>query len=129
MKIYNLGEIKHRELSSGSTPEMFSTSAALADLLGFKNICIFHDTVPPGRRSSLPHIHTRKEEMVFVLAGTPTLRLGDEVATLKPGDFVGFRPGEGPLHVLENHSDEDFQILVIASNPNDDVPLYQSETG
>ncbi|HVT13681.1 MAG TPA: cupin domain-containing protein [Fimbriimonadaceae bacterium] len=124
MKLYNLAEVEHRELGSEETREKFSISFSLAELFGFKNVCAFHDIVPPGRRSSLPHIHSEKEEMVLVLAGTPTLRLGDEVAVLKPGDFVGFRPGERPLHVIENHSGEDAAILVIASNPPDDQPIY-----
>lgn len=124
MQSYNLAEIPHRELAASDGTEKFSVSASLADLFGFRNVCIFHDIVPPGRRSSLPHIHTAKEELVFVLAGTPTLGLGDETRTLRPGDFVGFRPGERPLHVIENRSDMEAQILVIASNPSNDEPIY-----
>lgn len=124
MTVYNLAQVEHRELSLSETGEKFSVSFSLAEMFGFKHVCAFHDIVPPGRRSSLPHIHTAKEEMVLVLAGTPTLRLGEEAAVLRPGDFVGFGPGEWPLHVIENHSDEEVQLLVIASNPSTDKPLY-----
>ncbi|HWA82078.1 MAG TPA: cupin domain-containing protein [Fimbriimonadaceae bacterium] len=124
MNLHNLTHVSHRELTSKETGERFSVSFSLAELFGFKNVCAFHDVVPPGRRSSLPHIHSKKEELVIVLAGTPTLLLGDEIAVLNPGDFVGFRPGERPLHVIENRSDEEAAILVIASNPPDDQPIY-----
>ncbi|HTQ09294.1 MAG TPA: cupin domain-containing protein [Fimbriimonadaceae bacterium] len=124
MRVHSLSETPHVELHSEETGEKLSVSFSLAEVFGFKDVCAFHDVVPPGRRSSLPHIHTAKEEMVLVLTGTPTLRLGEESAQLRPGDFVGFRPGEMPLHVIENRSDEEAAILVIASNPPEDIPIY-----
>jgi len=124
MHVHSLSGTPHKELISEESGEKFSVSFSLAEIFGFRHVCAFHDVVPPGRRSSLPHIHTAKEEMVLVLQGTPTLKLGDEQAVLKPGDFVGFAPGARPLHVIENRTEADVAILVIASNPPDDRPIY-----
>jgi len=57
----------------------------------------------PGARSSLLHRHTRQQEFVCVLAGTPVLRLDAAEHELAPGVCIGFR-SDGPAHCLVNRS-------------------------
>jgi len=82
-KKQSVSELSHVKLQSKKTGEGFPLSAILSDPLGFKDIFVHHEIIPAGRRSSSPHAHSRREEMIYVLSGTvfahssnPT---GDEV--------------------------------------------------
>jgi uncharacterized cupin superfamily protein len=120
----NIADLNHRELQSSKTGEKFSLSAALSDSFGFKDVFIHHEIIPPGRRSSSPHAHTHREEMIFVLEGAPVAHVGSESYQLKPGDYLGFPPGRENTHVVENPTSEPVKLLVIASNPAEDEVLY-----
>ena len=120
MRVFNLKDVQHKELSSDR--EKFSLSAVLTDLIGFEKVFIHHDIIPQGRHSSSPHSHSLKEEMVIVLEGYPTAHLGDIAKKLKPGDFVGFKAGE--IHYLENTASVDAHLLVICSKDDKDIITY-----
>jgi uncharacterized cupin superfamily protein len=124
MKINNLNTLMHEELVSPKTEELYSQSAVLTELLGFKDIFVHHEILPPGRKTSSPHRHTRQEEMVIVLNGSPACHVGDQTIQLKPGDFIGFQPDSSELHTIENLTNEAVQLLVICSNPKDDYVIY-----
>jgi uncharacterized cupin superfamily protein len=66
--------------------------------------------------------------MIVVLEGCPVTRIGATTYSLKPGDFLGFPPGKENTHVVENPTDQDVKLLVIASNPDRDDVLYESLT-
>jgi uncharacterized cupin superfamily protein len=121
---YSIADTKHDELTSTQSGEKFSLSAVLSSTFGFKDVFVHHEIIPPGRRSSSPHAHTHREEMVYVLSGSPEVFLGGEVKTLAPGDFIGFRPGAENIHCVTNNTKEDIRLLVIASNPKDDAVIY-----
>ncbi len=120
LKIFNLQEVEYFEL--GSEKEKFSLSAVLSDSIDFKKIFVHYDILSPGKRSSLPHTHSKTEEMMVVLGGNPTVVLEDERTELKPGDFIGFQPGE--KHVVENQSREEVKLLFICSKDKDDQITY-----
>ena len=111
----NLESLPHKELRSARTGEVFSLSAVLTDALGFKDLFIHHDIIPPGHRASSSHAHSHREEMVLVLSGEVTARIDKGTVQLRAGDFLGFSPGQ--THVVENTGSATAKILVIASNP------------
>jgi len=117
----------HQELQSSRTGEKFSLSAVLTDPVGFKDMFVHHEIIPPGRRASGAHFHTRREEMVFVLRGQVTAWSNGAELVLLSGEFVAFSPGEANAHCLRNEGDTDAHVLVIASNPGDDEVGYVSE--
>jgi uncharacterized cupin superfamily protein len=123
MKPGNVAQIEHRELQSKSA-EKFSLSAVLSDLAGFKDLFIHHEILPPGRRSSSPHAHSHREEMIFVLEGEPTAHSGDQAFKMKPGDFLALPPGQDHFHFIENETQHEVRLLVVASNPKDDRVIY-----
>ena len=127
-RIGKLSHLAHRELKSRSG-EAFSHSAVLTDILGFKDIFVHHEILPPGRHASSPHFHSHQEEMIVVLKGKPTVHLGSNQAQLEPGDFVGFRPGSKELHFLENKTQEEAHVLVISSRSGDDRVQYSTSKG
>lgn len=63
-----------------------------------------------GKSSSL-HFHTKKEEMIFVLVGKPTVHIGNMSAQLNPRDFIGFKPGTDAYY-LENLTDSEVHLLI-----------------
>ena len=76
---------------------------------------------PPGAAVSPMHVHHANEEMILVLAGTPTLRAADGVRQLKPGDVVPCLRGPRGAHRLENHSDEPIRVLIVSTMVEPDV--------
>jgi uncharacterized cupin superfamily protein len=117
-------DLEHHELWSQRTGEKFSLSAVLTEALGFKDVFVHHEIIPPGRRSSGTHFHSRREEMVFVLEGNVKAWCEGTEVLLEPGDFVGFPPGKGNAHYLINDGDHPARVLAIASNPDDDQVEY-----
>lgn len=124
MKVYNVNMLAHKELVSTSSGEIFSKSAVLTEILGHQDIFIHHEILLPGRRSSSPHSHTHREEIIFVLKGSPTIHLGDQGIQLQPEDFIGFEPGSTQLHFIENATTEEVRFLVICSNPENDQVVF-----
>lgn len=124
IEILNIKNLKHKELTSKNTGEKFSLSAVISSIYSFKDFFIDHEILPPGRKSSSPHFHTKKEEMVFVLAGKPTVYIGNRSAQLNPGDFIGFKPAIYDAHYLENLTDSEVHILMISSNNSEDEINY-----
>jgi uncharacterized cupin superfamily protein len=125
MKILNINEIPHLELQSAS--EKFSLSAVLTEHLGFKDVFVHHEIIPPGKRCSSPHCHKHQEEMLIVLSGNPTVHIGKESAELKPGDFVGFKPTTNEFHFVENTTGTEARVLMICSKILNDEILYEEK--
>ncbi len=74
----------------------------------------------PGAPVSPLHFHHANEELLFVLEGTPTLRLGqDDERVLAAGEIVAFPAGPGGTHQVLNRSDTSARVLICATN---DVP-------
>lgn len=66
------------------------------------------------------HFHHGNEELLFVLAGTPTLRRGpQDERTLTPGEVVSFPAGPDGVHQILNRAAEPARVLIAATN---DVP-------
>lgn len=122
--IQDINQLKRRELSSKSTGEKFSLSAILNSIYEFKNIVISSEIIPPGRKSSSPHFHTKKEELVFVIDGNPTVHIGESCYQLKPGEFIGFPLDLHEKHYFENLTNQQCHILLISSNPTKDEINY-----
>lgn len=101
----------------------------LGDLFGLCNFGVNLTTLPPGAVSSLRHAHTRQDEFIYVISGTPTLYTDEGRTALRAGMCAGFRAGSGNAHRLVNESGEDVVYLEIgdrtpgdeASYPDDDI--------
>lgn len=105
--------------------EVLGRGRDLGTAAGSEALGVWHETLAPGRRTSRTHAHLREEESIYVLAGTPTLRLLDVDGTaseqgLRPGHFVSFPAGTGIAHSLFNASDHDVDLLVVGErHPGD----------
>src|SRR5262249_20302131 len=87
--------------------------------------------------SALRHAHTKQDEFVYILKGTPTLVTDEGETLLGPGLCAGFKAGTGNAHHLVNRSTGDVLYLEIgdrtpgdaASYPDDDLVVLKSPDG
>jgi uncharacterized cupin superfamily protein len=84
--------------------------------------------VPPGAATFPLHIHHANEELLFVLAGRPTLRTPDGERELVPGEVVAFPAGRAGGHTVENRSDEPVRYLIVSTMRAPEVNEFP-ETG
>jgi uncharacterized cupin superfamily protein len=80
--------------------------------------------LPPGASSFPLHVHFANEEMLVVLAGTPTLRSIDGERELAPGELVACPAGRGGAHRLDNRSEEPVRFLVVSTMNFPEVNEY-----
>jgi mannose-6-phosphate isomerase-like protein (cupin superfamily) len=66
-------------------------------------------TVDPGFPGPPPHRHERLHDMFYVLDGSLTIRLGDEIHDIGPGTFVCVPPGV--THTFSNTSSAPVRFL------------------
>jgi mannose-6-phosphate isomerase-like protein (cupin superfamily) len=69
-----------------------------------------HMLLPPGS-SVGGHLHPDVEEFYYVMAGTGTLRLGSESATIRSGDAIPVHMNE--IHALQNSGAEPLELMIV----------------
>ena len=72
-------------------------------------------TVPPEKAAFPFHLHYSNEEMIYILEGKGTLRLGKDVIPVSSGTFIAFPPGPDYPHQLINTSTENLRYLVVST--------------
>jgi uncharacterized cupin superfamily protein len=100
----------------------------LGDIFGLKNFGVNLTRLLPGGESALLHRHSKQDEFVFIVEGTPTLVTDAGEIELAPGMCAGF-PAAGVAHHLVNRTTSDVVYLEIGdrtpgdegSYPNDDL--------
>jgi uncharacterized cupin superfamily protein len=113
--------------------EKLSIGRDLGTAAGSVRLGVWHERLLPGRRSSFTHAHSDEEEAVYVLAGSPHLRVippgaAAEEHALAPGDFVSFPAGTGIAHCLVNHGPEEVTMLVIGERREGDRACYPDDS-
>ncbi|MEO0321744.1 MAG: cupin domain-containing protein [Myxococcota bacterium] len=101
--------------SVASSGERLGAQFDVSRAAGFEKLRVSFDRVPPGARQSLPHAHSTREELLYVLKGSGTLVAGEESWPVEAGDLVCLRPGDDALHTLVNRSEEDLDLLIVSS--------------
>ncbi|MCC6712499.1 MAG: cupin domain-containing protein [Candidatus Dadabacteria bacterium] len=109
-------------------PEPFASRMAgrekrpLGDLFGLANFGVNLTRLEPGAVSSIRHSHSKQDELVYILSGTPTLHTDEGRTALSPGMCAGFKAGDGNGHHLINETGEDVLYLEIGDRtPGDEV--------
>lgn len=116
-------------------PEPFASRMAgrekrpLGDLFGLTNFGVNLTRLAPKAASALRHAHSRQDEFIYILRGSPTLYTDEGPTRLDPGMCAGFKAGTGDGHHLVNETTEDVVYLEIgdrtpgdeASYPDDDL--------
>ena len=99
----------------------------LGDLFGLGNFGVNLVRMVPGAVSALRHAHSRQDEFIYVLSGTPTLRTDRGETRLEPGMCAGFRAGSGDAHCLVNLSEEEVVYLEVGDRSEGDAVSYPDD--
>ncbi|HZM37451.1 MAG TPA: cupin domain-containing protein [Burkholderiales bacterium] len=100
---------------------------ALGDLFGLTNFGVNLTRLAPGAVSALRHAHTRQDEFVYVLRGSPTLHTDEGYTPLSPGMCAGFRAGSGNGHRLINETAEEVVYLEVGDRTRGDEGIYPDD--
>ena len=99
----------------------------LGELFGLTRFGVNLTRLAPGAISALRHAHSRQDEFIHVLQGTPTLVTDAGETPLAPGMCAGFAAGTGNAHRLINHRDADVVYLEIGDRTPDDRVTYPDD--
>jgi uncharacterized cupin superfamily protein len=81
--------------------------------------------LPPGGVTFPLHAHLHNEELLVVIAGTPTLRVLDAAErVLAPGDVVAFPAGRAGAHELRNDSAAAVSLLIVSTMVAPEINLF-----
>ncbi len=105
-------------------PGYLAQRARLSRQAGSERLGLSLWEVAPGQAAYPYHFHYTEEELIVVLAGTPTLRTPDGLRELAEGEVVAFPRGEQGGHQLLNRSDRPVRFLSFSSNGEPDVVVY-----
>ncbi len=104
-------------------PNAQCRNKSLGDLTGLLGIGFHLIEVDPGFESTELHMHFFEEECVYVLDGEAEATIGDEVYTVRAGDFIGYRAGGKP-HKLCNSGEGILRCIVVGQRLPHDVSEY-----
>lgn len=120
MDVKNIAEVPAFTTKDGSE---------IRELLAHRNSCIAKQSLaearlPPGGKTT-PHYHPQTEEIYYILRGTATMQIGEELRDVVPGDAIAIPPGL--THQITNTSDETLTFLCCCAPAyeNDDTVLLE----
>ena len=96
-------------------------STQLARQAGARELGASVYEIDPGGRVSPFHIHHGNEELLVVLAGSPTLRTPQGERELAPGEVAAFPAGPEGAHQVLNRSDGPARVLIVSTMRSPDV--------
>ena len=69
----------------------------IRELLAHRNSCIRRQSLAEARLpvngATTPHYHPRTEEIYYIVEGHGSMRVGDEIRSVGPGDAIAIPPG------------------------------------
>ena len=81
-------------------------------LLKRDDVSVIQELVPPGQ-AEVNHLHNVSRQFFYILSGTGTMQVGEDIFTLSPGEGLEIPPGTA--HQFRNDSGADVSFLVIST--------------
>ncbi len=126
--IFTLNAFENISDGSYSYPgdkETFTNGACLSRRFGMKNIAVWLERIPIGKRSSWPHAHSVEEEFVYNLEGSPVVCLNEKEIEVAPETAIDFKAGSAIAHTLINRTKDDVYYLCVGEcKPKNDKIYY-----
>ena len=122
-----------RRTKPSNYPEPFASRMAdrekrpLGDLFALTNFGVNLTRLMPGSGSALRHAHSRQDEFIYILAGSPVLITDAGETRLSPGMCAGFKAGTGNGHQLLNRTAEDVVFLEVGDRTAGDSVTYPDD--
>jgi uncharacterized cupin superfamily protein len=120
-------------IKASTYPEPFASrmkgrlKKPLGDLFSLANFGVNLTTLAPGASSALRHAHTKQDEFVYILSGSPTLHTDEGKTRLSPDWCTGFKAGTGNGHRLINDTSEDVVYLEIGDRTPGDEGTFPDD--
>jgi len=114
-------------------PEPFASRMAgrekrpLGDLFGLSNFGVNLTRLAPGAVSTLRHAHSKQDEFIYILEGTPVLVTDSGETRLSPGMCAGFKAGTNNGHHLLNRTKADVLYLEVGDRTSGDAVIYPDD--
>ena len=99
----------------------------LGDLFGLTNYGVNRTRLAPGGSSAIRHSHSRQDEFIYVLEGSPTLVTDAGETLLRLGMCAGFKAGTGDAHHMVNRTESDVSYLEIGDRSTGDTVDYPDD--
>jgi uncharacterized cupin superfamily protein len=99
----------------------------LGDLFGLTNFGVNLTRLKPSGVSALRHAHSKQDEFIYILEGTPTLVTDEGEIQLSPGLCAGFKAGSGNAHHLVNKSANDVLYLEVGDRTPGETVTYPDD--
>jgi uncharacterized cupin superfamily protein len=118
---------------SSNYPEPFASRMAgrqkhpLGDLFGLANFGVNLTRLAPNAVSALRHAHSKQDEFIYILQGSPTLHTDEGRTKLAPGMCAGFKAGTGNGHHLVNQTSEEVIYLEVGDRTPGDEGSYPDD--
>ena len=111
---------------TGNAAERFDAKiGAIAPRIGAKKLGYNITAVPPGKSAYPFHNHWVNEEMVFILEGMGTVRIGSDKYPIRSGDVVALPPGgKEAAHEIINTGDEVLRYLAVSTKLSPEIGEY-----
>ncbi len=104
------------------------TKRKLGDFFSLTNFGVNLTELLPGAISALFHHHSKQDEFIYILEGTPTLFLGDKEFILDSDDCYGFKAGNGEAaHQLINKSSSVVKYIEVGDRTEGDIVVYPND--
>jgi mannose-6-phosphate isomerase-like protein (cupin superfamily) len=99
-----------------------------SDALGTEQVSFSWRRMLPGTggRGSYGHRHAGREEVYFVISGTPTFKVGDDV--FEAGPQTAVRMSGDAFYSVHNDTESDAEVFIVsvkADNPQGDTEQQQ----
>jgi uncharacterized cupin superfamily protein len=122
--IVNLAELPW-DRSNGPDGSRFGAQRKrVGMIIGARKLGYSFFNVAPGKTAFPLHTHTENEEMIYVMAGSGTLRFGKEELAVAAGDVIACPPGADWPHQLINTGTEELSYLVVSTMQYPDISQY-----
>lgn len=121
--IVNLDDVKLDRFGNGGTFEVLD--GPVGQQIGARQIGCSIAVVAPGKRAFPFHCHHVNEEMVVVLEGSGTVRIGSEEHAIRKGDVIAFPAGgAATAHQIINTSSAELRYLAFSTMIPTEVVEY-----
>jgi uncharacterized cupin superfamily protein len=96
----------------------------LGEFGGCSHVGVCLEELAPGKQTCPVHYHMLEEEHLLIMAGSATLRLGEQSFELSTGSYVCFPAGQKAGHALINNGSAICRYLIVGERNPHDVIVY-----
>lgn len=120
----NIVNINNLEWESSENGDFAFQEKPLRHVTGGEMIGTSLYKLMPGKKAFPYHFHYANEEAIFVLEGSGTLRINNEMKSITQGDYIAIPPGAEYAHQVINSSEKPLIFLCYSTMIHPDVVEY-----